>query len=76
HLKNLILTLQNLSNDDLLPFDREFNQFLNLTNVAEQYNSISPHGEAASNPVELAKLIERLKDKNFTNQQIKQAVEQ
>ncbi|WP_163353432.1 phosphoenolpyruvate carboxylase, partial [Escherichia coli] len=40
------------------------------------YHSISPHGEAASNPVALAKLIERLKDKNFTNQQLKQAVEQ
>lgn len=74
--QKLLLTLQNLSNDELLPVARAFNQFLNLTNVAEQYHSISPHGEAASNPVALAKLIERLKDKNFTNQQLKQAVEQ
>lgn len=63
--QKLLLTLQNLSNDELLPVARAFNQFLNLTNVAEQYHSISPHGEAASNPVALAKLIERLKDKTL-----------
>lgn len=74
--QQLLLTLQNLSNDELLPVARAFNQFLNLTNVAEQYHSISPHGEAASNPVALANLITRLKQKNFTDVQLKEAVAQ
>ncbi|WP_273827546.1 MULTISPECIES: phosphoenolpyruvate carboxylase [Providencia] len=74
--QKLLMTLQNLSNDELLPVARAFNQFLNLTNVAEQYHSISPHGEAASNPVALKKLFSRLKDKSFTNNDIQKAVEQ
>ncbi|MDR0217772.1 MAG: phosphoenolpyruvate carboxylase, partial [Enterobacteriaceae bacterium] len=72
--QQLLLTLQNLSNDELLPVARAFNQFLNLANAAEQYHSISPHGEAASNPVALAALFERLKNKNFNNADLIQAV--
>lgn len=74
--QKLLMTLQNLSNDELLPVARAFNQFLNLTNVAEQYHSISPHGEAASNPVALKKLFSRLKEKNFTDSDLRQAVNQ
>ncbi|MGG4665034.1 phosphoenolpyruvate carboxylase [Providencia vermicola] len=74
--QKLLMTLQNLSNDELLPVARAFNQFLNLTNVAEQYHSISPHGEAASNPVALKKLFSRLKGKSFTDNDIQKAVEQ
>lgn len=74
--QKLLMTLQNLSNDELLPVARAFNQFLNLTNVAEQYHSISPHGEAASNPVALKKLFNRLKEKSFTDNDIQKAVEQ
>ncbi|WP_445495516.1 phosphoenolpyruvate carboxylase [Photorhabdus sp. SF281] len=74
HRQQLLSTLQNLSNDELLPVARAFNQFLNLTNVAEQYHSISPHGEAASNPVALAKLFTQLKEKNFSNNDLKNAV--
>ncbi|NHB96503.1 phosphoenolpyruvate carboxylase [Photorhabdus stackebrandtii] len=74
HRQQLLSTLQNLSNDELLPVARAFNQFLNLTNVAEQYHSISPHGEAASNPVALAKLFTQLKEKNFSNGDLKKAV--
>ena len=40
HRKALLNTLQNLSNDELLPVARAFSQFLNLTNVAEQYQTI------------------------------------
>ena len=64
HRRELLSTLQNLSNDELLPVARAFSQFLNLTNVAEQYHSISPNGEAASNPEALAQLFSRLKDKS------------
>ncbi|MEX5789748.1 phosphoenolpyruvate carboxylase [Providencia vermicola] len=74
--QKLLMTLQNLSNDELLPVARAFNQFLNLTNVAEQYHSISPHGEAASNPVALKKLFSRLKEKHFTDADLCQAVNQ
>ena len=70
------MTLQNLSNEELLPVARAFNQFLNLTNVAEQYHSISPHGEAASNPVALAALFDQLKAKNFTNEEMRKAVDE
>ncbi|MFZ4834730.1 phosphoenolpyruvate carboxylase [Rouxiella sp. Mn2063] len=72
--QELLSTLQNLSNDELLPVARAFSQFLNLTNVAEQYHSISPNGEAASNPEVLAQLITRLKSQNLSEQQIRDAV--
>ncbi|CAM3956241.1 MULTISPECIES: phosphoenolpyruvate carboxylase [Rahnella] len=74
--QELLSTLQNLSNDELLPVARAFSQFLNLANVAEQYHSISPHGEAASNPEALAQLFDRLKSKNLSDQQLRDAVDQ
>lgn len=74
--QKLLMTLQTLTNDELLPVARAFNQFLNLTNVAEQYHSISPHGEAASNPVALQKLFGRLKEHDFSHGDIQKAVEE
>lgn len=74
--QKLLMTLQTLTNDELLPVARAFNQFLNLTNVAEQYHSISPHGEAASNPVALQKLFGRLKEHDFSRGDIQKAVEE
>lgn len=74
--QKLLVSLQNLTNDELLPVARAFNQFLNLTNVAEQYHSISPHGEAASNPVALQKLFGRLKEHDFSHGDIQKAVEE
>ncbi|CAG18704.1 putative phosphoenolpyruvate carboxylase [Photobacterium profundum SS9] len=41
----LIDELQNLPDDQLLPVARAFSQFLNLTNIAEQYHTISRHCE-------------------------------
>lgn len=41
----LIEILQNLPNDQMLPVARAFSQFLNLTNIAEQYHPISRHCE-------------------------------
>lgn len=74
--QKLLMTLQTLTNDELLPVARAFNQFLNLTNVAEQYHSISPHGEAASNPVALQKLFGRLKEHDLSHEDIQKAVEE
>jgi len=72
----LLTTLQNLSNDELLPVARAFSQFLNLANTAEQYHSISPKGEAASNPEIIARTLRKLKDQPDINETaIRQAVE-
>lgn len=68
--------MQNLSNDELLPVARAFSQFLNLANTAEQYHSISPKGEAASNPEVIARTLRKLKDQpNLNEATIKKAVE-
>lgn len=74
--QELLTTLQNLSNDELLPVARAFSQFLNLANTAEQYHSISANGEAASNPEVIARTLRKLKDQpNLNEETIKQAVE-
>src|SRR5471032_2914507 len=74
--KELLSTLQNLSNDELLPVARAFSQFLNLTNTAEQFHAISPHGEALNNPEGLGKVFARLKDnKELDDKDIRAAVE-
>ncbi len=76
HRQELLTTLQNLSNDELLPVARAFSQFLSLTNTAEQYHSISPNGEGANNPELLAKLFERLKQlPELNDNAIREAVE-
>lgn len=62
HRQELLTTLQNLSNDELLPVARAFSQFLNLANTAEQYHSISANGEAASNPEVIARTLQKLKN--------------
>ncbi|MCD9485794.1 phosphoenolpyruvate carboxylase [Photobacterium iliopiscarium] len=43
--EKLIAELQNLPDDQLLPVARAFSQFLNLTNIAEQYHTISRQRE-------------------------------
>lgn len=60
--RELLTTLQNLSNDELLPLRVRFSQFLNTANTAEQYHSISPKGEAASNPEVIARTLRKLKN--------------
>ncbi|MFT4464548.1 MAG: phosphoenolpyruvate carboxylase [Sodalis sp. (in: enterobacteria)] len=74
HRQQLLSTLQNLSNDELLPVARAFSQFLNLANTAEQFHSISPHGEAANNPEGLGKVFTRLKNHPELNEKVIRAV--
>ncbi|STE89445.1 phosphoenolpyruvate carboxylase [Escherichia coli] len=58
------------------PFARAFSQFLNLANTAEQYHSISPKGEAASNPEVIARTLRKLKNQpELSEDTIKKAVE-
>ncbi len=39
--EKLIEEIKHLNNDQLTPVARAFNQFLNLTNIADQYHTIS-----------------------------------
>ncbi|AXF78528.1 phosphoenolpyruvate carboxylase [Erwinia tracheiphila] len=75
HRQELLSTLQNLSNDELLPVARAFSQFLNLTNVAEQYHTISPKGEGANHPEMLTRAFERLKQHpDLSEEKIREAI--
>lgn len=73
--KALVETLQNLKDEEFLPVARSFNQFLNLTNTAEQYNLVSPHAQGAENPVDFSAIYSKLKQANLSDDQIKKAVE-
>ncbi|RMF16735.1 MAG: phosphoenolpyruvate carboxylase, partial [Gammaproteobacteria bacterium] len=70
--------LQSLSDDDLVPVTRAFNQFLNLVNIAEQYHSVRQGGdpeqtlEAGREPV--ASLIRRLKARGIPVPDIVQTI--
>ena len=41
--QQLLQTLSTISDDNIIPVARAFSQFLNLTNIAEQYQTISRH---------------------------------
>lgn len=73
--KALVKTLQNLRDEEFLPVARAFNQFLNLTNTAEQYNSVSPHSQGAENPVNFKEIFGKLKEANLSDEEIIQAIE-
>jgi len=76
HRKELLNTLQNLSNDELLPVARAFSQFLNLTNVAEQYQTISRSGAGANHPELLKTTFDRLKQQpDVSESAIREAIE-
>ncbi|WP_318469567.1 phosphoenolpyruvate carboxylase [Photobacterium leiognathi] len=66
--EKLIDELQNLPDDQLLPVARAFSQFLNLTNIAEQYHTISRQCETTlCSPGALDELFNKLKN-NDVNQ--------
>lgn len=73
--KSLVKTLQNLRDEEFLPVARSFNQFLNLTNTAEQYNSVSPHAQGAENPVNFPEIYKKLKAADIKDEDIIQAIE-
>ena len=68
--KMLVETLQNLKDEEFLPVARAFNQFLNLTNTAEQYNSVSPHAQGVENPVDFSEIYKSLKQNNIKDEDI------
>ncbi|MDR1883890.1 MAG: phosphoenolpyruvate carboxylase [Prevotella sp.] len=73
--RSLVKTLQNLKDEEFLPVARSFNQFLNLTNTAEQYNSVSPHAQGAENPVDFPGIYRKLKAANLSDEAIINAIE-
>lgn len=70
----LLDLIKNLSDEELLPVARAFNQFLNFANTAAEYYGISPHGEAANSPKKLTELFHTLKNENISGQDICKAV--
>ncbi len=73
--KKLVKTLQNLPDDEFLPVAQAFNQFLNLTNTAEQYDTISQHAGGKENPVNFPKIYELLKSHGIGDAEIKKAID-
>ncbi|MET0125199.1 MAG: phosphoenolpyruvate carboxylase, partial [Pseudomonas caspiana] len=62
--EQLTSSVDGLAEDELLPVARAFNQFLNLANIAEQYQLIRRRDDSQSQPFEsrvLPELLDRLK---------------
>ncbi|MDR1809610.1 MAG: phosphoenolpyruvate carboxylase [Prevotella sp.] len=66
----LVETLQNLPDKEFLPVAKAFNQFLNLINTAEQYDTVSPHALGKSNPVDFRRIYKTFKEKNISDETI------
>ncbi len=67
----LLKTLETISNDNIIPVARAFSQFLNLTNVAEQYQTISRHhNDDVSSKRSIESLFKRLKAQNVPQDQV------
>ncbi|MCY4329595.1 MAG: phosphoenolpyruvate carboxylase [Endozoicomonadaceae bacterium] len=73
--KALLDVLNNLQDDELLPVVRAFSQFLNLANITEQYYAASEHcqGDLCLRDT-LETLFIKLKEKDFSPEQIRDAV--
>ena len=72
----LLDTLSTISNDNIIPVARAFSQFLNLTNIAEQYQTISrKHSDAQASSRSLKALFERLKAQNASKEEVYQTIE-
>lgn len=72
----LLDKLANISNENVLPVARAFSQFLNLTNIAEQYQTISRHHHDSSmGNRSLGSLFARLKEQNVPVETVIQTVE-
>ncbi|WP_437881453.1 phosphoenolpyruvate carboxylase [Pseudomonas sp. LRF_L74] len=71
--QQLRTTLDGLSDDELLPVARAFNQFLNLANIAEQYHRIRRRRPDEPRPFEnrvLDELLQRFKADGLSSEQL------
>lgn len=73
--EELVTTLQNLSDEEFLPVAQAFNQFLNLTNTAEQYDAVSPHAHGKDNPINFRKVYSKFKENNISDDEIKKTLD-
>lgn len=74
--EQLLDILANISNEDVIPVARAFSQFLNLTNIAEQYHTISRHNkDAALGERSMGALFARLKEQNVPAEKVIATVE-
>ncbi|MDE1313043.1 phosphoenolpyruvate carboxylase [Vibrio aestuarianus] len=72
---SLIEEIKNLPNEQLTPVARAFNQFLNLTNMAEQYHTISRHCEEhVCEPDAISSLFAKLNQNKISKLDAAQAV--
>lgn len=72
----LLETLSTISNDNIIPVARAFSHFLNLTNIAEQYQTISRrHVDQVSSDRSLEALFRRLKSQNLPKEKVIDTVE-
>ncbi|MFC0308356.1 phosphoenolpyruvate carboxylase [Gallibacterium trehalosifermentans] len=76
--QQLLNTLQTISPENIIPVARAFSQFLNLTNIAEQYQTISRHHtDEVMSERSITALLTRLKaDPTISKQQIIDTVQQ
>ncbi|WP_462056541.1 phosphoenolpyruvate carboxylase [Vibrio cholerae] len=73
--EQLIEEIKNLPNHQLTPVARAFNQFLNLTNIAEQYHTISRHCESHVNELDaIGSLFAKLAQKSVSKFDTAQAI--
>nr|WP_314741460.1 phosphoenolpyruvate carboxylase [uncultured Haemophilus sp.] len=74
--EQLLDKLANISTENVLPVARAFSQFLNLTNIAEQYQTISRHDyDATLGNRSLGALFARLKEQNTPVEEVIKTVE-
>lgn len=67
----LLNTLSEMKDSELVPVTRAFNQFLNLSNIAEQYHGIRRHRDGGADDVEsVSDLLVRLKAAGVENNAI------
>ncbi|MBE0366019.1 phosphoenolpyruvate carboxylase [Pseudoalteromonas ulvae UL12] len=68
----LIEVLHQLTDDELLPVARAFNQFLNLANVAEQFHTISRQNDKNNHP--LIESLHQIKSANLAAKEVQDAI--
>lgn len=74
--EQLLDILANISTENVIPVARAFSQFLNLTNIAEQFQTISRHSQNASlGERSMGALFARLKEQNVPAEKVIETVE-
>lgn len=74
--QQLIETLGTISNDNVIPVARAFSHFLNLTNISEQYQTISREElQRSSASQKLDELFQKVSKQNISKEKVLDAVD-